>query len=58
MTTPNLAKLDLSRWPLNYADMWRERAAILEYEAGIPRDQAETLAREIVVEMARKEQER
>lgn len=47
--TANLEKLSLKYWPLAYADMYRERAAILEYEANIERGRAEELAREIVI---------
>jgi len=32
-------------------EVWEERAAIMEHDAGIPRDKAEQLALELIAEM-------
>jgi hypothetical protein len=38
----------IARWPEDLRDLWDERAAILEYDAGEPRPVAERRAYEIV----------
>ena len=39
---------ELKRWPAEWREAWEERAAIMEYDAGLPRAKAEALAFEDV----------
>ncbi|MCA9691085.1 MAG: hypothetical protein R3A51_14610 [Nannocystaceae bacterium] len=41
---------DPRRWPEALRDAWEERAAILEFDAGLPRARAEREARRMVLE--------
>lgn len=38
----------------DWKELWEERAAIMEYDGGLPREEAEVRAREIVGAMYRK----
>jgi hypothetical protein len=49
MTTPkDLAKMTLKQRAA-ILEWWEERAAILEYDAGLPRAKAEQLARRMIL---------
>lgn len=39
---------ELLQWPADLVSEWEERAAILEYDAGLPREEAERKAWEMV----------
>ena len=43
--------LDLARWPTTWREMYEERAAIIEYDGGLPRSVAEEKAERIVFTM-------
>lgn len=45
-------------WPVWARESWEERAAILEYEAGLDRETAEKTATRMVLERLRKDRER
>lgn len=50
MTSPtSLATLPVAHWPESAQADYAERAAILEYESGYSRREAERLAREMVI---------
>jgi hypothetical protein len=37
-------RVELASWPPDWREAWEERAAIMEYDAGLPRDEAERSA--------------
>jgi hypothetical protein len=39
---------DPKQWPAHLRELWEERAAILEYDGGLSRDEAERQARELI----------
>jgi hypothetical protein len=41
-------RTELAHWPPDWREAWEERAAIMEYDANLPRDEAEKLAFEDV----------
>ena len=42
-------------WPKLYRELWEERAALMEFEAGYPRRDAEAAAEEDIRKLAAKE---
>jgi hypothetical protein len=46
---------DISSWPQHHRDLYEERVAILEYDAGLARDHAEVKAEWMIREMFEKE---
>jgi len=45
----------LEDWPEKYLELWAERAAIMEYQGNVPRDEAEQLAEADTRERAKAE---
>jgi hypothetical protein len=45
-------------WPADWREVFEERAAIMEYDGGLPRPEAEARAEELVREAHRRSQER
>jgi hypothetical protein len=41
-------RAELANWPPDWREVWEERAAIMEYDANLPRHEAEKLAFEDV----------
>ena len=41
-------RIEVERWPGNMRDAWEERSAIIEYDGGLPRPEAERRAYEII----------
>ncbi len=45
---PFIVRFRARGWPSPWRDHWEERAAIMEYDGGLPRDEAEWEAFKIV----------
>ena len=45
---PVIVRFRARGWPSPWRDHWEERAAIMEYDGGLPRDEAEWEAFKIV----------
>ena len=46
--TPEIARFRARGWPDKWRGMWDERAAIMEFDGGLTRDEADVAAYEII----------